>query len=45
MSKAGIAPGLQIIDVTGEAEPALIEHDDGCDEAKGKMPYHTLHRR
>ena len=23
----------QIIDVTGEAEPVLIEHDDGCDEA------------
>jgi len=23
----------QIIDVCGEAEPALIEHDDGCDEA------------
>ena len=23
----------QLIDVTGEAEPVLIEHDDGCDEA------------
>ena len=23
----------QIIDVCGEAEPVLIEHDDGCDEA------------
>ena len=23
----------QIIDVTGEAKPVLIEHDDGCDEA------------
>ena len=22
----------QIIDVTGEAEPVLIEHDDGCDK-------------
>ena len=23
----------QITDVIGEAEPVLIEHDDGCDEA------------
>jgi hypothetical protein len=23
----------QIVDVTGEAEPVLVEHDDGCDEA------------
>jgi hypothetical protein len=23
----------QIIDVTREAKPVLIEHDDGCDEA------------
>jgi hypothetical protein len=23
----------QIIDVTREAEPVLIEHDDGCDKA------------
>ena len=25
----------QIVDITGEtsSEPALIEHDDGCDEA------------
>ena len=23
----------QIVDVCGEAEPVLIDHDDGCDEA------------
>ena len=23
----------RIADITGEAEPVLIEHDDGCDEA------------
>ena len=29
------------IDVTRKAEPVLIEHDDGCDEAWGIMPYHA----
>ena len=35
----------QIVDVMPEAEPVLIEHDDGCDEAQGIMPGHPVRRR